>query len=98
MQYYFRRMFNGEYVMFHRLEPDLCIARSIDLRRWYDLKYILGPRDKGWDFWKVGAAGPPMLVNEGWLFIYHGVSVDRVYSLGAVLLDKNDPEQVLYRS
>lgn len=94
----FPQKFNGEYVMFHRLEPDLCIARSQDLRRWYGLKYILGPRDKGWDSWKVGAAGPPILLNEGWLLIYHGVSAERVYSLGVALLDKNDPEQVLYRS
>ena len=94
----FPQKFNGDYVMFHRLEPDLCIARSDDLRRWHGLKYILGPREKGWDSWKVGAAGPPFLVNEGWLLIYHGVSVDRVYSLGVALLDKNNPEQVLYRS
>jgi predicted GH43/DUF377 family glycosyl hydrolase len=94
----FPQKFNGDYVMFHRLEPDLCIARSPDLRRWSGLKFILGPRDKGWDSWKVGAAGPPILLNEGWLLIYHGVSADRVYSLGVVLLDKNDPEQVLYRS
>jgi predicted GH43/DUF377 family glycosyl hydrolase len=94
----FPQKFNGDYVMFHRLEPDLCIARSNDLRRWYGLKYILGPREKGWDSWKVGAAGPPILVNEGWLLIYHGVSADRVYSLGVALLDRNNPEQVLYRS
>ncbi len=94
----FPEKFNGDYVMFHRLEPDLCIARSTDLRRWYGLKYILGPREKGWDSWKVGAAGPPILINEGWLLIYHGVSVDKVYSLGAALLAKDNPEQVLYRS
>jgi predicted GH43/DUF377 family glycosyl hydrolase len=94
----FSKRFNGDYVMFHRLEPDLCIARSHDLRRWYGLKYIMGPREKGWDSWKVGAAGPPILINEGWLLIYHGVSVDKVYSLGVALLDKDNPEQVLYRS
>jgi len=94
----FPQKFNGDYVMFHRLEPDLCIARSSDLSRWHGLKYILGPREKGWDSWKVGAGGPPFLVNEGWLLIYHGVSADRVYSLGVALLDKNNPEQVLYRS
>jgi predicted GH43/DUF377 family glycosyl hydrolase len=93
----FPQKFNSDYVMFHRLEPDLCIARSNDLRRWYGLKYILGPRASGWDSWKVGAAGPPILVNEGWLLIYHGVSMDKVYSLGVALLDKNNPEQVLYR-
>jgi predicted GH43/DUF377 family glycosyl hydrolase len=94
----FPRKFSGEYVMFHRLEPDICIARSDDLHRWYGFKYILGPRDKGWDSWKVGAAGPPFLIDEGWLLIYHGVSADRIYSLGVALLDKDDPEEVIYRS
>lgn len=89
---------SGDYVMLHRIDPDMCIARSSDLRRWYDLKFVLGPRPNGWDSWKVGAAGPPILINEGWLLIYHGVSADKVYSLGVTLLDKNDPEQVIYRS
>jgi predicted GH43/DUF377 family glycosyl hydrolase len=94
----FPKKFKGEYVMFHRLEPDVCIARSPDLQRWHGLRFVFGPRNDGWDSWKVGASGPPILVNEGWLLIYHGVSLDKIYSLGVALLDKKDPEQVLYRS
>jgi predicted GH43/DUF377 family glycosyl hydrolase len=94
----FPKKLDGKYVMFHRFEPDACIARSDDLRRWYDLKFVLGPRTRSWDSWKVGAAGPPIELNEGWLFIYHGVSVDKVYSLGVALLDRNNPEEVLFRS
>jgi predicted GH43/DUF377 family glycosyl hydrolase len=94
----FPKKINGDYILFHRIEPDICIARSSDLKRWYDLRYVMGPRATGWDAWKIGAAGPPILLNEGWLFIYHGVSLDKVYSLGIVILDKDDPEQVLYRS
>ena len=94
----FPQKVKGEYVMFHRLEPDICIARSDDLQHWHGLKFVLGPSSNSWDTWKVGAAGPPILINEGWLFIYHGVSSDKVYSLGVALLDKNNPEQVLYRS
>jgi predicted GH43/DUF377 family glycosyl hydrolase len=93
----FPRRLDGKYVMFHRFEPDACIAYSDDLQRWYDLKFALGPRERGWDSWKVGAGGPPIELNEGWLFIYHGVSVDRVYSLGVALLDKDNPEKVLFR-
>lgn len=58
----------------------------------------MSPRIKSWDCWKVGAAGTPIELNEGWLFIYHGVDFERVYSLGAALLDKSNPEIVLYRS
>ncbi len=94
----FPKKFRGRYVMFHRLEPDICIAYSDDFRRWYDLKLVMGPRRESWDCWKVGAAGPPIELNEGWLFIYHGVSFDKVYSLGVVLIDRENPEEILHRS
>ncbi len=94
----FPRKINGKYVMFHRIEPDVCVAYSDDLRRWYDIKSVFGPRIKSWDSWKVGAAGPPIEINEGWLMIYHGVSFEKVYSLGVALLDRNEPETVLHRS
>ena len=93
----FPRKFGGKYVMFHRLEPDICIAYSDDLRRWYDLKFVMGPRIGSWDCWKIGAAGPPIELNEGWLSIYHGVSFDKIYSLGVALLNRNNPEEILYR-
>ena len=51
-----------------------------------------------WDSHKIGAAGTPIELNEGYLFIYHGVDDRKHYSLGAALLDKSNPEKVLYRS
>jgi predicted GH43/DUF377 family glycosyl hydrolase len=94
----FPRKINGKYVMFHRIEPDICVAYSEDLERWYDIKSLFGPRIKSWDNWKVGAAGPPIEIGEGWLMIYHGVSFEKVYSLGVALLDKRNPEMILHRS
>jgi predicted GH43/DUF377 family glycosyl hydrolase len=93
----FPRRIDGKIVMFHRLEPDVCIARSDDLRRWYDIKSVMAPRTRCWDCWKVGAAGTPIELNEGWLFIYHGVSFEKVYRLGVALLDRNNPEVILHR-
>jgi predicted GH43/DUF377 family glycosyl hydrolase len=94
----FPRKIGGKYVMFHRLDPDLCVAYSDELKRWYDIRSVITPRNKSWDSWKVGAAGTPIELNEGWLFTYHGVTFEKVYSLGVALLDKDDPEIVLYRS
>ncbi len=88
---------NGQYVMFHRLDPDLCIAQSCDLQNWFGLKYIMGPRQKSWDSWKIGTTGPPIELNEGWLFIYHGVDYEKTYRLGVALLDKQNPEEIIYR-
>jgi predicted GH43/DUF377 family glycosyl hydrolase len=94
----FPKKIDGKYVMYHRLEPDMCVAYSDDLKRWYDIRALMRPRTKSWDCWKVGAAGPPIELNEGWLVIYHGVSFEKVYSLGAMLVEKDNPENILYRS
>ena len=89
---------DGKYVMFHRIEPSICVAYSEDLKQWHGFKSIMEPRDKMWDSQKIGAAGTPIELNEGYLFIYHGVDEAKHYSLGAALLDKSNPEKMLYRS
>jgi len=94
----FPKKIGGKYVMFHRLEPDVCVAYSDDLKRWYDIRALMRPRTKSWDCWKIGTAGSPIELNEGWLVIYHGVSFEKVYSLGVLLLDRDNPETILYRS
>lgn len=94
----FPKKIDGKYVMLHRLEPDMCVAYSDDLKRWYDIRAFMRPRTKSWDCWKIGGAGVPIELNEGWLVLYHGVSFEKVYSLGVILLDRDNPESVLYRS
>jgi beta-1,2-mannobiose phosphorylase / 1,2-beta-oligomannan phosphorylase len=94
----FPKKIDGKYVMFHRVEPDMCLAYSDDLRRWYDIRAMMRPRTKSWDSWKIGAAGPPIELNEGWLVIYHGVSFEKVYSLGVLILDRDNPVTIRYRS
>jgi predicted GH43/DUF377 family glycosyl hydrolase len=37
-------------------------------------------------------------MKDYWLVVYHGVSVERIYSLGIILLDADKPERVLYRT
>lgn len=94
----FPRKINNKYVMLHRFDPDLCITYSDELKRWYDIRSLIGPRHNSWDAWKIGAAGTPIELNEGWLCIYHGVSYEKEYSLGVVMLDKDNPEKILSRS
>lgn len=89
---------DGKYLMFHRVEPSICVAYSDDLKKWWGFKSIMEPREKMWDSEKIGAAGTPIELNEGYLFIYHGVDKTKRYSLGAALLDKSNPEEVIYRS
>jgi predicted GH43/DUF377 family glycosyl hydrolase len=51
-----------------------------------------------WEKRKVGVGPPPIKTERGWLVIYHGVSIDRVYRAGAILLDLNEPTRVLART
>ncbi len=89
---------DDQYMMFHRIEPSICVSYSADLKKWHGFKSVMEPRDKMWDSVKIGAAGTPIELNEGYLFIYHGVDEKKNYSLGVALLDKANPEKVLYRS
>jgi predicted GH43/DUF377 family glycosyl hydrolase len=88
----------GRYAMFHRLDPDIYISYSEDLRDWDDPRLVMSPRPDSWDSVKIGAAGPPIELGSGWLLIYHGVDWDRTYRLGAAIFDKDDPERVVFRT
>jgi len=94
----FPRKINGRYVLLHRVNPDICVAYSDDLERWCDIKAIVTPRHRRWDSLKVGIGAPPIEIDEGWLLIYHGVNYEKTYSLGVLILNKKDPERIIYRS
>jgi predicted GH43/DUF377 family glycosyl hydrolase len=51
-----------------------------------------------WEEKKVGVGSPPVKTEKGWLVIYHGVSRERVYRVGALLLDLDDPKKVISRT
>lgn len=51
----------------------------------------------GWESVQVGACGSPIEIDEGWLVITHGVGPMRRYTLGALLLDRDDPSRVVGR-
>lgn len=88
----------GRYVMLHRLDPDIYIAYSEDLKEWKCNGLIMSPRRDSWDCLKIGAAGPPIAIDEGWLLVYHGVDLQKNYRLGVAILDKENPEEVVFRS
>ena len=94
----FPRKINGRYVMFHRLDPDIYVAYSNDLRTWDNTTIVMRPRADHWDCLKIGAAGPPIETDEGWLLVYHGVDHSRTYRLGVAIFEKENPENVLHRS
>jgi beta-1,2-mannobiose phosphorylase / 1,2-beta-oligomannan phosphorylase len=54
--------------------------------------------EREWEALKIGAGVPPIKTDRGWLIIYHGVSKEKVYSVGAALLDLKKPNQILGRT
>lgn len=87
----------GRYLSFHRRPPSVWLAESEDLRRWGGHRQLFGPRPGLWDGKRVGAGGPPIATEAGWLMIYHGYDEAHVYRLGTALLDKDEPWRVLKR-
>lgn len=81
---------DGKAVLYHRISGRICADVVPDLafnKPASRCIEIMGPRPGMWDSAKVGIAGTPIKVKEGWLFIYHGVSDSGTYRLGAALLD-----------
>ena len=59
---------------------------------------ILLKPEQAWENLKIGTGPSPIKTRKGWLLIYHGVSIDRIYRVGAALLDLKDPRQVIART
>jgi predicted GH43/DUF377 family glycosyl hydrolase len=94
----FPRKIGGRYAMIARQDNEnLYLIYSDDLYRWDHGQAILKP-EFPWEFVQIGNCGSPIELDEGWLLLTHGVGPVRKYSIGAALLDKNDPSKVLARS
>ena len=105
----FPALIAGRYAALHRPmptglgEPAIWYATSPDLHAWGDHRLVATARPGGWEDMKVGGGAVPFRVRvgrqEAWLEVYHGVAGSpHVYSLGALLLDGDDPSRVIARS
>ena len=95
----FPRQVNGKYMMIGRQDGEnLYLLQSDDLETWDDDGIKLMTPRFPWELVQIGNCGAPIELDEGWLVLTHGVGAMRKYSIGAALLDKNDPSRVLGRS
>ena len=93
----FPRRVKGQYVMLSRQDGEnLYIMYSDDLHFWYNKTPLLKPT-YSWEFLQIGNCGSPIETEAGWLVISHGVGPMRKYSIGAFLLDLEDPSRVIGR-
>jgi predicted GH43/DUF377 family glycosyl hydrolase len=105
----FPEKIGGQYVALHRPMPEglgkpaIWIATSPDMLSWGSHRYVAGARYGSWDDEKIGGGAVPFRVDtggvDGWLEVYHGVTeATTTYSLGALLLDADEPGKVIARS
>jgi len=91
----FPRQVHGRYVALSRSDRETNqVAYSDDLRCWNRAEAIQLP-EQPWEILQLGNCGSPIETDAGWLVITHGVGPMRTYSLGAILLDLDEPHRVL---
>lgn len=103
----FPRKIGDEYMLLirpcdkgHTPYGDIFIIRSKDLTYWGKNRFVMSPV-KNWEMTKVGAGPTPIETDEGWLLFYHGVITSCngfTYSMGAAILDRDEPWKVLHRA
>ncbi len=93
----FPRKVDGRFLMLGRLDNEnLFLLRSDDVLFWNEAELLMKPKF-AWEIIQIGNCGSPMETESGWLLLTHGVGPMRQYSIGAVLLDQDDPSQVIAR-
>jgi predicted GH43/DUF377 family glycosyl hydrolase len=89
----------GSYYMLGRQDgKNLYLLSSDRIDRWDDDGVLLAEPEYPWEFIQIGNCGSPIRTDEGWLVLIHGVGAMRKYSIGALLLDGDNPARVLARS
>jgi predicted GH43/DUF377 family glycosyl hydrolase len=95
----FPEKIGGQYCMVGRQDgKNLFLLRSDNLERWDDDGVLLMEPEFPWEFVQIGNCGSPILTDQGWLLLTHGVGAMRKYALGCALLDRDDPSKVIARS
>jgi predicted GH43/DUF377 family glycosyl hydrolase len=93
----FPRRIRGHYVMCSRIDgANLYIMYSDFVHFWETAQQLDGPSEV-WNLFQVGNCGPPVETPKGWILLTHGVGPMRTYSIGALLLDLEDPTRILGR-
>ena len=91
----FPRRIDGQYAALSRSDGEtnsICFSDSPD--RWGCTLALEAP--KHWrELIQVGNCGSPLETEQGWLVLTHSVGPMRTYSIGAILLDLDNPRQVI---
>jgi len=93
----FPRKIDGLYTMLGRQDGEnIHLMFSENIHFWNESRVIVRPRF-AWEMVQIGNCGSPIETEAGWLVLTHGVGPLRRYSIGALLLDLENPAKVLGR-
>jgi predicted GH43/DUF377 family glycosyl hydrolase len=91
----FPRKINGKYAMISRQGGEnLQIMFSDNLFYWDKYELLQQPEEL-WQYVQLGNCGSPIETEKGWLLLIHAVGEFRKYSIGAMLLDLDNPSKVI---
>ncbi|HPE57642.1 MAG: glycosidase [Bacteroidia bacterium] len=90
----FPKKINGRYAMISRQGGrDIRIMYSESLTHWEESSFLSQP-NAAWNLVQIGNCGSPIYTDKGWIMLIHGVGAFRKYTIGAILLDLNNPSIV----
>src|SRR5436853_6129039 len=93
----FPRKLGGLYAMLSRQDNEnIYLMFSDNVHFWHERTVLLKPTFP-WELVQIGNCGSPIETDAGWLVLSHGVGPMRQYSIGAFLLDRDDPAKVIGR-
>jgi predicted GH43/DUF377 family glycosyl hydrolase len=93
----FPRKIGNEFAIISRQdEESLYIMFSNSIDKWGNKQLLLKPKYE-WEAIQIGNCGSPIETKSGWLVLTHGVGILRKYSIGAILLDLENPTRVIGR-
>ena len=91
----FPRKLDGRFAALSRQDNENnYLMLSDNVRHWHETEKIQIP-DRPWELMQIGNCGSPLETEAGWLVITHGVGPLRRYTLGAILLDAQDPSRMI---
>jgi predicted GH43/DUF377 family glycosyl hydrolase len=94
----FPRKINGLYACVSRQDNEnVFLMFSDNIHFWYTKQLLMKPAYP-WEFVQLGNCGSPIETDAGWLVLSHGVGPMRKYSIGAFLLDRDDPSRLIGRT
>ena len=93
----FPRKIKGQYAMLSRQDGENNYIMFSDHLHFWQKSQIIQEPTRPWEFIQLGNCGSPLETSEGWLVLTHGVGPMRQYSIGAILLNLDDPTRIIGR-